>query len=409
MTADQNGRSDAFDAALIVGVHTTEVSRSLAPRTGLSLALESLRGALDDAGMTIDDIDGVYATISGWPAGMGQDAAGLFLPRQLNRPCAVSGRAFGISALIDAVSAIASGAATTVAIINGQCRDPDPAATAIWARPAMEFTEWTGSFTAVQYALVAQRYIHQFGDGAIEAMAQVSATIRNFGSINPDALYFGRGPFTPEDILASRPVASPLTLLMCSTVNDGGNAIIVTRRDRAADARKPIRMLTGGVQNPPYASYYDAPVLDSMPDEGAFVRSRMAAAGITHDDISLLQIYDHFAIGVLMELEMYGFCKPGEAADFVSSRGLGLDGAFPLCTDGGNHSFSHNGIPAMYRVIEAVRQLRGEVKDLCPGHATGVHTHEPSICRAVKEPELAFATSPGPPTNGGSFGVFARA
>jgi acetyl-CoA acetyltransferase len=403
-----SARGAAFDAARIVGVHTTEVGRSLAPRSGLSLALESLRGALDDAGMNIDDVDGVFATISGWPVGLGADAVGMFLPRQLGRPLSVTGRAFGISAVVDAMSAIASGAATTVAIINGQCRDPNPAATAIWARPAMEFTEWTGSFTAVQYALVAQRYIHAFGDPAIEAMATVSATIRNFGSINPDALYFGRGPFTSADILGSRPIASPLTLLMCSTVNDGGNAIIVSRRDRAADTRKPVRMLAGGVQHPPYASYYDPPVLDSMTDDGAFVHTRMSAAGIDHADIDVLQIYDHFAIGVLMELEMYGFCKPGEAPDFVSSKGLGLDGEFPLCTDGGNHSFSHNGIPAMYRVIEAVRQLRGEVKDLCPAHASGVHSHEAGSCRAVREPELAFATSPGPPTSGGAFGVFGR-
>jgi acetyl-CoA acetyltransferase len=308
MTGKSAAATTAFDAARIAGVYTTEVGRSLAPRTGMSLALESLRGALDDAGMTLDEVDGVYATISGWPVGMGQEAVGLLLPRQLNRPLAVVGRAFGISALIDAVSAVASGAANTVAVINGQCRDPRPDATAIWARPAMEFTEWTGSFTAVQYALAARRYIHEFGDTAIDAMAVVSATIRNFGSINPDALYFGRGPFTPADILNSRVVASPLTLLMCATVNDGGNAIIVTRKDRAADTRRPIRMVTGGVQNPPYAAYYDAPVLDSIADEGAFARSRLAAAGVAHDDIDVLQIYDHFSSGVLMELELPTSC-----------------------------------------------------------------------------------------------------
>ena len=401
--------NQAFDAARIVGVYTTEVARSLAPRTGLSLALESLRGALDDAGMTIEDVDAVYATISAWPVGRTPESAGLFLPRQIGRPLAISARGFGIMAIIEAVSAIASGAVTTAAIINGQCRDPDPESTAVWARPAMEFTEWTGSFTAVQYGLVAQRYIHEYGNGAVDAMAEVSATIRNYGAINPDALYFGRGPFTAADVLESRPIASPLTLLMCSTVNDGGNAVIITRADRAAATRKPaIRLLTGGIQHPPYASYYDAPVLDSVRDENAFVRTRLAAAGIVLDEIDVLQIYDHFAIGVLMELEMYGFCEYGEAGDFVKSGALALDGGFPLCTDGGNHSFSHNGIPAMYRVIEAVRQLRGEVKDLCPDHAAGVHTHEAGTCRAVRDPELAFATSPGPPAGGGAFLVLGR-
>ena len=240
-------------------------------------------------------------------------------------------------------------------------------------------------------------------------MAEVSATIRNYGSINPDAIYFGRGPFTAADILDSRPIASPLTLLMCSTVNDGGNAIIITRSDLASNAKKsPIRILTGGIQHPPYGAYYDAPVLDSVKDENAFVRTRMAAAGVVHDDIDVVQIYDQFAIGVLMELEMFGFCKYGEAADLVGSGALGLNGAFPTCTDGGNHSYSHNGIPAMYRVIEAVRQLRGEVKDLCPDHERGTHTHDPAICRAVRDPQLAFATSPGPPASGGGFVVLGK-
>ena len=396
---------DVLDSARIVGVHTTEIGRSLAPRTGFSLALESLRGALDDAGMEIGDLDGVYACISDWPLGVAGDRIGAFLARQLNRPLAVGTSRFGIDAVLEAVGAIATGVVTTAAVIVGQCRNQSPEDTAVWARPTHEFTEWTGSFTAVQYALVAQRYIHEYGSSAIEAMAEASATIRNYGCINPDAVYFGRGPYTAEDVLASRPIASPLTLLMCSAVTDGGHAIIITSKERAADARKlPIRIVTGGSQHP-YPPYHDAPVLDAVDDEGKFVRTRLARAGIRHEDIDVVELYDHFSIGVLMEFELYGFCKRGEAADFVKSGAMALDGSFPTCTDGGNHSYAHNGVPLLYRVIEGIRQLRNEVNDLCEGSDRGMHSYEPGKCRAVRNAELAFVSNPGPPTGGGSFMV----
>ncbi|HXC78908.1 MAG TPA: thiolase family protein [Candidatus Acidoferrum sp.] len=394
---------DVLEATRIVGVHTTEVRRSLAPRTGFSLALESLKGALDDAGMAIHDLDGIYACISDWPLGVSSDRVGAFLARQLNTPLAIATSRFGIEAILEAASAIAAGVVTTAAVIVGQCRTQRPEDTAIWARPTHQFTEWTGSFTAVQYALVAQRYVHEYGSSAIDAMAEASATIRNYGSINPDAVYFGRGPYTAEDVLASRPIASPLTLLMCSAVTDGGHAVILTSKDRAADTPKqPIRIVTGGSQVP-YPPYHDAPVLDAVEDDGKFVRTRLARAGIRHDDIDVVELYDHFSIGVLMEFELYGFCERGEAADFIRSGVMALDGRFPTCTDGGNHSYAHNGVPLLYRVIEGIRQIRNEVKDLCEGSDQGVHSHEPGKCRAVRNAELAFVSNPGPPTGGGSF------
>jgi hypothetical protein len=399
---------DTLDAARIVGVHTTEQARSLAPRTGFSLALEALTGALDDAGLEVKDLDALYSSVSDWPLGR----EGLPIPeehfwaRQLGITLRWSADGFVFPGYLDAAAAIGSGLANTAAVVIGWSRLSPDDATAPWARPANEFTGWTGSYTAVQYGLLANRYVHEYGADAVEAMATLSAGIRNFGSVNPDAVYSGRGPFTARDILESRPIASPLTLLMCASVNDGACAVILTRKDIAAGTRKPpIRIVAAGNQQP-YPAYVEAPLLHPVEDDGRFVREAFARAGITHDDIDLLELYDQFAIGAMLELEMYGFCGRGEAPDLIRSGALELSGNLPTCTDGGNMSFSHNGFPYLFRLIEGVRQLRDEVPDMCP--ASG-HTYDMAFCRRVKDPELAFVAGVlGAPSGGGTFSVLAR-
>lgn len=399
-----------FTKSKIVGVGLTEQSRNLSHRSGLSLGLEALRKASVDAGIDISEIDGISCIISGWPQqafpppppGPPQE---LWWARQLGHPLRWIASNRGIPAILEAAMAIEHGLASTVAIVSGMSRQPDAPGTAAWTRPANEFTEWTGSYTAVQYGLVAQRYIHEHGDKALQAMARASATIRNYGHINPEAVFSGRGPFTAKDVLESRPIAEPLTLLMCSAVNDGGGAIIITSEDRARDTKKKPISIVAGANQQPYVPYVDAPVLDAVPDEGRYVKEAMGRAGVDISDMSLVEFYDHFSIGVLLEYEMFGFCGRGEAADFVASGAMELDGKAPTCTDGGNHSFSHNGNPLVFRPIEAVRQLRGEVPDPCTGDGLGRHSHIPGECRAVRNPELAFVGNPGPPTGGASFMV----
>jgi len=394
-----------WSAAKIVGVYTTEQGRDLSGRDGFSLAFEALRGAAADAGIDVGEIDGISSTDTGWPvAGVAPGMQATFWATQLGRPIRWTAAGSGLLAIADAVMAIEYGLASTVAIVNGMTRPPAGGATAPWTRPNEEFTAWTGSYTTVQYGLVAQRYMHEFGDSALEAMAEAAATIRNYGHANPEAVYHGRGPFTAADVLASRPIASPLTLLMCSSVNDGGCAMIITSADRAKDTRRtPVTVLAAANQQP-YAPYYEAPVLDAAADEGAFARETMKRAGLAHSDIDVVEFYDHFAIGVLMEYEMFGFCARGEAPYLVRSGAMRIDGRYPTCTDGGNLSFSHNGSPVLFRPIEAVRQLRGEVPDQCPGWARGEHSHT-GACRAVRDPKVAFVSNPGPPTGGASFMV----
>ena len=405
--------------AAIVGVHTTHQTRDSGGRTGLSYGLEALRGALDDAGLELKDIQGLFAQLSGWPnapsEGSGYYAMANW-PYQLGIPInwltgAVNAAGTGAAAILDATAAIRMGSVDTVAIVLGAARPAQPTGkTAPWTWNAHEFTQWTGSITPAQFALVARRHMHEYGTTP-EQLAAISVTIRNHASINPAAVMFQRGPYTVDDVLTSRMIAEPLTVLMCALVNDGGGALIMTTAERARSLRKPPVYVLGGADQLSYPAYAEAPLLKRHVG-GDFSREWVARgfaqAGVSHDDIDVVELYDGFAIWALMQLEMFGFCGEGEGGPLAQGNDLELDGRFPVCTDGGCQAFSHNGTPSLFRPIEAVRQLRGEVVDLCPGWATGDHTYDRSICRKVRDPKIAFAAGMGPPTGGGNFCILAR-
>lgn len=388
-----------FDGARITGAYTTEQARDLSHRTGFSLALEALNGALDDAGMEIGDIDGLASYVTG---GWGGAQQGGYWAHQLKKNFKWTGNNAGIGGILDAARMITSGYLDTVAITMGMVR-PAGLLNAPWTDGHEELTDWVGAYPTqpVQFGLAASRYAYEVGPKAVEAMAAVAASTRNYGNINPDAVYFKRGPFTAQDVLDSRPIADPLTLLMCSTVNDGGCAIILTRKDRVSDPKRAVRVVTGEL-NSHYPAYHEPPVLEGYYEMSATYRKTLANAGVKHEDIGAVEFYDHFASHVLMQYETFGFCGKGEAPDLVADGEMLLGGRFPTCTDGGNLSYSHPGAPMLLRPIEAIRQLRGEVKDLCPGWAEGEHTYDPLVCRKVQDPGLAFTTNPGTPTMQGS-------
>ncbi len=111
--------------------------------------------------------------------------------------------------------------------------------------PGHEFVIPWGLFTAAEFALIARRHMHMYGTTP-EQLARVAAAIRNNGHANPEAVYYGRGPFTPGDILASRMVADPFHILDCSTTTEGGCALVLTTEERARDLRKPPVAVLGG-------------------------------------------------------------------------------------------------------------------------------------------------------------------
>ncbi|MFI0356966.1 thiolase family protein [Actinomadura sp. 9N407] len=350
--------------AAIVGVYNTPQARRLDTYTTRTLTVDAVRGALADAGLSLGDVDGVIAD---------RDPASLIYDLRLGP--AWMGRQYGITAVSEAVSAIEAGQADVVVIAAAVAGlYVDRASTAPWTRPENEFVAPFGLFTAAEFALIARRHMTMYGTTP-EQLARVAATIRNNGHANPDAIYHGRGPFKPADILASRMVADPFHLLDCSTTSEGGCGLVIAAADRLPDVRKrPVYVLGAGADyHGPHYQY--PPSWDLAGRRGGPVNGeigRRAAdrafrtAGLDRSDVDVLELYDPFSFEIIRQLEAFGFCGPGEGGPFVEDGQIDITGDFPVTTDGGTMSFSHAGSsPQMLqRVVRGVQQLRGEAGPL---------------------------------------------
>jgi acetyl-CoA acetyltransferase len=345
----------------IVGVHNTRQARVLEGHTTGTIMMQAALGAIADAGLTPLDVDGV----------IGGPGAAEFIYQHRIGPVWKSPSGLGIPAVLEAAAAIATGLASIVLIPSGSAGTyTERASTAPWTRPGHEFVAPFGMFTAAEFALVARRHMSIYGTRP-ESLATVAATIRNNGSVNPEAVYFERGPFTPADILESRMIADPFHLLDCSTTSEGGCAIVLARADIAADvARAPIFVLGGGIDY--YGpSYQNPPTFDlGGRRDPAYVNGwvgRRAAStafgmcGLQPTDVDVCEFYDPFSFEIIRQFEAFGFCGEGEGGDFVLDGTIGPDGTYPITTDGGTMSFSHAGAQPqlLQRVIRGVQQLRG--------------------------------------------------
>jgi acetyl-CoA C-acetyltransferase len=205
------------------------------------------------------------------------------------------------------------------------------------------------------YALVAQRHMHEYGTTS-EQLAEIAVTTRRHAGLNPDAKY--REPITVEDVLASRMISSPLHLLDCCVISDGGGALVLTTLERARDLRRPPVVILGGAEALRHAEVGRRDLLDVAAAQSGPLA--LARAGVRHGDIDVCTIYDSYTITVLVTLEALGFCRPGEGGSFVADGRIGLGGALPVNPDGGGLSSNHPGMRGIFLVIEATRQLRGE-------------------------------------------------
>jgi acetyl-CoA acetyltransferase len=352
-----------FHDVAVVGVHTTRQARRLEGVTSREIVLEAVRGALGDAGVRIDDVDGLHVTFgSGYPVAPADHRA---FPSQLlrGRPCWLGSSMPGIYAFLESATAIATGQCHTVLVASGQAGAyRDHAATAPWTRPANEFVECFGVFTAVQFALLARHHMARFGTRP-EHLAEVASTIRTNGHLNPDATYHGRGEVTPEDVLASRMVADPFHLLDCATTSEGACALVLTTTERAADVAATASYVLGAAGEYRGGFPYARPVvwdeLGWMGEEAA--RKAFAMAGCAPDDVDVCELYDPFSFEIIHQFEAFGFCPKGEGGPFVMEGRIRPGGRFPITTDGGTMSFGHSGAgQTVQPVIAAVRQLRGQ-------------------------------------------------
>ncbi len=209
------------------------------------------------------------------------------------------------------------------------------------------------------YALAAARHMHQYGTTR-EQLAAVAVSARQWAQRNP--LAFARDPLTLEDVLASRMVCDPLSVLDCCLVTDGAGALVMTRADRARDLKRSPVYLLGCASAQTHRQISQMPDLTVTAAAASGPRA-FEMAGLQPHDVDVLQLYDAFTINVLLFLEDLGFCRKGEAGAFVAEGGIAPGGALPVNTNGGGLSCMHPGMYGIFTLIEAVEQLRGNAGD----------------------------------------------
>ncbi len=341
-------------SVVVASVYNTRQAKELPGETSATLIVEAMRGALERAGLTPDDVDGVNANSP--YGGINPRLAAHLLG---GRP-RWTGTDLGIGAVLEAAGAIATGQCHTVLLADGQAgRYRDHRSTSPWTRPENEFVACFGLYTAAEFALVARRHMHLYGTPA-EALAEVAATIRQNGARHPEAVHYGRF-VTREDVLRSRPIAEPFRLLDCAINSEGGSAMVLTTAERARDLDVTPVYLLGGALDRQGMAYVTAPVYDlygRVGERAAAIAYRRA--GIGPEDVDFAELYDPFSFEVIRQLEVLGFCREGEAADFVLEGGIRIGGDLPVATNGGLLSFSHAGTAQLLqKVIAAVEQLTG--------------------------------------------------
>jgi len=356
--------SHPFSNVAIVGDYITKQSRMLEGQDSLGLTLEAIKGALNDAGITKDDVDGV-----GCEAGMAivQARSAQFAHMMGFQANWLSpGPYAGPPGIIAAGMAIEAGLCHTVVLAGAQAGEyrrekGTGGGTAPWTRPSTEFMEYAGMHTPVEFALPAIRHMKTYGTTP-EQLAEVSSTIRNNGHINPNAVYAGRGPFTQSDILNSPMISEPFHLLDCAMTSEGGSAMVLTTVERAKSMRKkPIYVLGAGTESagPGYT-------IPAIWDECGYVGRRAAEkafkmSGLSPSDIDVCEFYDPFSFEIIRQFEAYGFCDEGEGGPYIETGVIKREGKHPICTDGGLMSNSHPGNNQhTIKAVSGIRQLRKE-------------------------------------------------
>ena len=349
-----------------MGVGETEVGRV----PGLSATQMYVKAcclALEDAGLTNKDVDGVI-TANSWSEPHYYHAEWIAEYLGISpRYCLTVGTGGGtlIAALHHAASAIASDLCQTVLIaaadnwLTAFSREKMVELMAANAgHPQFEIPY--GSFVPALYALYAQAHMERYGTTA-EQFAKVAVTARRHAALHPGAQM--RTPITVADVLDSKKVAMPLHLLDCALISDGGVAILLTAAGRAGDLRaKPVFLLGIGEAH----QHEHVSQAASLTGTGARESGEraFAMADLSPGDIDVAMLYDPFTPAVVMFLEDLGFCARGEGGAFVEAGEIELGGQLPINTNGGLLSYAHPGNPgALLLAAEAVRQLRGECAD----------------------------------------------
>lgn len=356
------------DRVVISGVGQSQIGRQL-DRSGFQLTLDAVLAAVADAGLTVDDIDGLAMFPGGGVANLPGYANGnLYEVQDALRITTTwrQGQVEGMSLPFYAPAmAVATGQARH-AVIWRTVKEGSAARNA-GGRPAYGSTKqeaegplaWLLPIGAlspvVQIAPYATRYMHEYGVTR-EQLGWIPVTERAHATRNPDAVY--REPMTIDDYLGARMISTPFCLYDCDVPCDGATAVVVSAAETAKDLRAPVRVaaMAGVVDGrPSWEQWEDMGRVGDATAAALWNRTDLRAS-----DVDVAELYDGFTIEAVWWLEALGFCATGEAGAFVEGgERIGLDGELPLNTWGGQ--LSGGRLHAAFgHTAEAVRQLRGE-------------------------------------------------
>ena len=342
-------------SAAIVGVAESDLGQVAEGLSVIDLMAQGTKRALDDCGLSLKDVDGLFAataqsrlSVLGLAEYLGIDPA--FLGSTI-----VGGSSFEVH-VAHAMGAIALGLCNVAVIAYGSTQRSVGRKQAT----AREVNPYEASFRpfmpASAYALAASRHMHEFGTTR-EQLAAVAVAAREWALLNPAA--WEKQPLTIDGVLASRMVSYPLTVRDCCLVTDGGGAVVVASAERARSLRKAPAYVLGCGQSVTHASISSIPDLTTTAALAAGKAAyKMAKLGPA--DVDVLALYDAFTINTILFLEDLGLCKKGEGGPFVEGGRIGPGGSLAVNTNGGGLSYCHPGMYGLFLLIEAVRQLRGE-------------------------------------------------
>ena len=346
--------------ACIAGIYE-HPTRKAPDKSVAQLHAEVMNGALADAGLSKKDVDAYFC--AGDAPGLGPLSMVDYLGLKVRHVDSTeTGGSSYIMHVGHAAAAIAAGHCN-VALITLAGRPRSEGSSGTQPRnyganaPDAAFEAPYGAATVNMYAMVAMRHMHEFGTTS-EQLAWIKVAASHHAQHNPHAML--RDAVTVKDVLDSPMIADPLHRLDCCVVSDGGGALIVTRPEIAKSLKKPIVNVLG---TGAAVKGQDGGRIDLTYSATAWsAAAAFAEAKVKPADIQYVSIYDSFTITVLMQLEDLGFCKKGDGGRFVADGNLiSGSGKLPFNTDGGglcnNHPANRGG---MTKVIEAVRQLRGE-------------------------------------------------
>ncbi|MBI3090835.1 MAG: thiolase family protein [Candidatus Tectomicrobia bacterium] len=370
--------SNLRDKYCIVGIGETPVGK-VDGITNLGFNLLAAKLAIEDAGLTNKDIDGVLTT---HPYGDPPFMYSIQIAEKLGiQPTYTTdlnlGGATPVALVEHAVMGIEAGLASTVVVSFGEALRSKIKHHGKFRMGREDFGNPYGEVVGITYAMAARRHMHQYGT-TNEQFGHIAVAMRKHACLNPNAQE--REPITIADYHASPWICEPFRRLDICLISNGGGAVVVTSAERARNMKKKPVYISAFAEQHTHKNFYN------MPDMTTWGAKRAAEklyknAGVGPKDVDVAEFYDCFTYTVLVQIEDYGFCPKGEGGRFVENGNIELGGELPVNTHGGLLSQAH--IDGMLHITEGVKQLRGECGP-----------------RQVKDAEVCLVTG-----NGGSAGA----